>query len=192
MTDFNELEAIWKQQSAVTKTDATDLMNKAVQQQKKLHFRQRSTIIILLVTVLVLGWYFLWYLSINKTTIKLSAALMIGSLALRIFAETLSNWQLSQIDMGQSFKQYVYQFTRFYVWRQWIHFALTPLVMLFYSLGFVLMLPLFKANMTNGWYLYILFSGSIFLIAFSIFLFWNTRREMHILKSMKGIDLVDR
>lgn len=187
MTDFNELEAIWKQQSTAAKTDATVLVNKAIQQQQQLQFRQRSTVVILLVTALVLVWYFLFYLPINHTTIQLSATLMIGSLVLRMLAEMLSHWQLRQIDLLQSLKQYVQTFTRFYIWRQWIHFALTPLVMIGYSLGFILMLPLFKTNMSHGWYQYILFSGSIFLIAFSIFLYWNTRREMKILKSMKEV-----
>lgn len=187
MTDFNELESIWRQQSTVAKTDATALMNKAILQQKQLQFRQRSTIVILFVTVLVLGWYFLFYLPINNTTIRLSAVLMIGSLALRILAELLSHRQLRHVDLLQPLKQYVEQFTRFYKWRQWIHFLLTPFVMVCYSLGFISMLPLFKENMSQGWYLYILISGSIFLLGFSVFLFWNTRREMRILRSMKEI-----
>lgn len=190
MTDFNELEEIWKQQPAGAKADADTLINKAIQQQKTLQFRQRSTIVILLATVLVLGWYFLFYLSIENTTIQLSAALMIGSLAIRILAEMISHWQLMHVDLLQSLKQYVQQFTRFYTWRQWIHFVLTPLVMLCYSLGFIWMLPLFKENMTQGWYLYILFSGTIFLVGFSVFLFWNTRREMRILRSMKEMGKV--
>lgn len=187
MTDFNELESIWKQQSTVAKTDAAEVMNKAILQKKKLQFRQRSTIIILFVTVLVLAWYFLFYLPIDNATIRLSAVLMIGSLAVRILAEILSHWQLMHIDLLQPLKQYVQQFTRFYIWRKWIHFLLTPFVMLCYSLGFIWMLPLFKESMSQGWYLYILISGSIFLVGFSVFLFWNTRREMRILKEMKEI-----
>lgn len=192
MTDFNKLEEIWKQQPAGAKAGADKLMKKAIQQQKTLQFRQRSTIVILFATVLVLVWYFLFYLSIDNTTIRLSAVLMIGSLALRILAELLSHRQLMHADLLQPLKQYVEQFTHFYKWRKWIHFLLTPFVMVCYSLGFIWMLPLFKENMTQGWYLYILISGSIFLIGFSVFLFWNTRREMRILRSMKEIGEVFR
>lgn len=189
MTDFNTLQDIWQQQSPVQKQEPGSIIEKAIREQLQLKLRQRSTMLILLATTAVLIGYFVFYLRLCSTAIKVSAALMIGSMLFRVWLEMISHWQLDQIDFKQSLKAYAHQFTRFYVFRNRINFFFTPLTMLLYSLGFTYLLPSLKANTSNGWYIYIIISGILFLVGFSVFLFWNIRREMKMLKQMKEVEM---
>lgn len=188
MTDFNTIQDLWQQQQIAPKKEPTAIIQKAIQEQKQFQLKQRSTITILLITVGVLIWYFLLYLKTPNTNIKISAGLMIGSMLCRITVEAISHGQLRHIDFKQSLKDYAQQFTKFYVFRNLINFLVTPITMFLYSIGFIYLLPDLQATMSKGWYLYILLSGSIFLVGFSIFLFWNIKREMQILKEMKEIN----
>ena len=100
----------------------------------------------------------------------------------------VSHIQLGRINFTLSLKQYAKQFTSFYIFRKWVNFLITPLTMLLYTLGFICLLPALKGALSEGFYLYILISGSLFLIGFSVFLIWNIRREMKILNQMKLVD----
>jgi hypothetical protein len=188
MTDFQTLHELWQQQRPVQQGEPSVVIQKAMAEQKQFNFRLRSTIGIFLVTLGILIWYFMFYLHLVTTTIQLSAALMIGSILCRVGVEMISHWQLRQIDFTQTLKKYAHQFTRFYVFRNLVNFFFTPLTMLLYSFGFIHLLPSFKANMSEGWYLYTLISGVGFLVGFSVFLCWHVRREMHILQEMKVVD----
>ncbi len=188
MTDFNTLQDLWQQQSPVHKQEPGAIIDKAITEQQQFKLRQRSTMLILLVTTAILVGYFIFYLRLPSTAIKVSATLMIGSLLFRVWMEMISHWQLNQIDFKQSLKAYAHQFTRFYVFRNSINFFFTPLTMLLYSIGFIYLLPSLKVNMSKGWYLYIIISGIVFLVGFCVFLFWNIRREMRILKQMKEVE----
>lgn len=189
MTDFNAIQHLWQQQGNAPKKEPDTIIQKAIKKQQLFQYRQRSTIGILLITVGVLIWYFILYLKTPNTNIKISAGLMIGSILCRITVEVISHWQLYHIDFKQSLKDYTQQFTKFYIFRNRIYFFVTPVTMLLYSLGFMYLLPDLQANMSKGWYLYILISGVIFLVGFSVFLFWNIKREMRILIQIKQIDI---
>lgn len=133
-------------------------------------------------------WYFIFYLQIPKVRVKVAAGLMIGSILCRVLSEMVSHIQLGRINFTSSLKQYVKQFTQFYIFRKWVNFLIAPLTLLLYSLGFIYLLPALKGALSEGFYLYCVISGSLFLIGFSVFLFWNVRREMSILNQMKLVD----
>ncbi len=188
MNDFQTLQDLWQQQKPVLKQEPHVIIQKAMAEQQAFKFRQKSTMLILSVTVGILIWYFMFYLGLSNSAIQLSAALMIGSILCRVCVEMISHWQLHQIDFTQSLKDYIHQFTRFYTFRIRINFFFTPLTMLLYSYGFIHLLPSLKAHVTEGWYWYILISGLGFLLGFLLFLYWYVKREMLILQEMKAVE----
>lgn len=188
MTDFQTIQELWHQQRPVQQQEPRVIIQKAMAEQQKFKFRQKSMMVILLVTVGVLGWYFMFYLGLSNTTVQLSAALMIGSMLCRVGVEMISHWQLYQIDFTQSLKDCTQQFMRFYIFRIRVNFFFTPLAMLLYSYGFIHLLPSLKAHVTEGWYWYILITGVGFLFGFSVFLFWHVKSEIRILQKMKALE----
>ncbi len=186
MESFNELQSIWKAQPAVELSQASnEIIEKAslkIRTIKRSHF---WTIGMLTTLIFVLSYYYFWlYNDKNSHQIR-GLGIMIFVIISRIFLEILSVIKFKKIDFTQSFNNHVAHLLTFYKFRKAIHFVLTPIIYFMYSVGFVSLLPLFKQNLSEGFYLYILISGNGFLLFFSYFLFRIIQKDLNNLAFLK-------
>src|SRR5699024_8139820 len=119
------------------------------------------TICILVLTSLFLVGYFIWvgFYHISLFTVGLGG--MVGMLLLRIILEAISIHKFKNIAFGKPYKEYTQLIIKFYHWRKKIHYVLTPVIYICYSVGFAMILPILKANISQGFFTYIIISGII-------------------------------
>ncbi len=147
--------------------------------------KQRITNIILLITTTVLAFFFI-YISAYKENLTMFALLMmIGSLLIRIFVEFFSIKKLDKMNIALSENEFQQKLLGYYEGRKKVHFVLTPLVLCVYAIGFILLLPFFKAELSSGFYLYIIISSIVCALVIGGVIFKNIRKELQILKELK-------
>jgi len=187
MESFNNMQEIWKQQHTPKPTiPSAELMATAQKNSKKIKHKHVSTLLILTITVLVLVAYFLQFNNGKMNRFAIGLFCMIGSLFLRILIEYISFRKFQQIDVGHSFSLYTAKLTSFYNIRKKIHFVITPILYALYCVGFALLLPIFKDNFSFGFYIYLLFSGTGFLVVFAWIIFKQNKKEMALLAFLKN------
>jgi hypothetical protein len=187
MEKFNEIKSIWNQQSeANPKRNSNEIINDSIQKTKKLKNNYYWTIGILstLIIVLIFFYYSIFNSQISKQIKGLE--LMIIVIIIRITLETISVFKFKKIDFTTNFKAYTKQLISFYKFRKLIHFFLTPTIYTLYIYGFISLLPLFKQNLSSGFYLYVLCSGFGFIIFFSFILFKVIKRDLSDLDYLKN------
>lgn len=186
MEKFNEIQSIWNQQSvAIPKLNSNEIINDSNQKAKKLKNDYYWTIGILSTLIIVLSLFY--YSIFNSQTFNQirGLGLMIVIIILRIIFEIHSIYKFKKVDFTSNFKNYNDQLISFYKFRRLIHFILTPIIYILYILGFISLLPLFKANLSNGFYSYIEFSGFGFLVFFSFVLYKVIKRDLTDLDYLK-------
>ena len=125
----------------------------------------------------------------NEITSKVKGLeLMILVIVIRIILEIVSAILFQKIDFTTSFKNHTDQLVTYFKFRKTIHFIFTPIIYLLYIVGFYLLLPLFKTNLSEGFYLYVLISGVVFLTLFSMQLFKIIRKDLNDLKYLTNAD----
>jgi hypothetical protein len=188
MENFENLQSTWNQQSDTSpKLNSSDMIAKASQNIKTIKTEHFWTIGILLATAFVLIFYFIEIFS-DKITNKIKGLeLMIAVLIIRIVLEIISLIQFRKIDFMGEFIKYTEQLVSFYKFRKITHFVLTPVIYILYFAGFISLLPLFKVNLSNGFYLYIQITGIAFLVIFSFFLFKILKKDLKNLEFFKNI-----
>jgi hypothetical protein len=165
MTAFEELQNTWNQQRLQKAAPLPEeLLQKAKQHERHIKAKHRWTIAVLSVTTIGLVWL------------------------LRVLLEYASYRQFNRIDTGASFNEYTSEITRFYLRRKTIHYILTPVLMLAYITGFVCMLPVFKQQLSHGFYLYVLVSGTLFFIIISWMIAVQVQKEIKLLRFLQTIE----
>lgn len=188
MTEFNTIQEIWNSQSDIKpKQNASDLIAKAEEQTKTLKHNHYWTIGIISVTVFILLFYFFWTNSHQFNSLTIGLSIMIVMLIVRIILEINSSAKLKSIKPDLSLTDYSQKVKTFYEGRKKIHLILTPIIYISYFIGFIMLLPTFKANFSNGFYLYCLVSGFGFFFVFGYFLIRQIRKELKLIEFLKGI-----
>lgn len=189
MDNIKNLKTLWEQQPTVAaqkrSDEIADLSKKRMQSIKSNHI---WTISILSVLILSLVYLFFTYKSDKNFDQIKGLELMIAVIVCRISLEIFSLVRLKKIKMTDNFLNYSKQLISYYKFRKWMHFILTPAIYLLYILGFVLLLPVFKQNFSNGFYLYILISGFCFLLVFSFVLYKVINRDLSNLDYLVKVD----
>ncbi len=189
MNEFNELQQAWNQQQMATAQPSPDaLLKKARQYSRTIKLKHRWAIGILSALVVLLVAYFGYAAGFTVSRASAGLLCMIFSILLRVVLEYASYNSFSRIDTGSSFKDYTAQITRFYGRRKLIHYIFTPIILLVYSLGFILLLPVFKRDLSAGFYSYVLISGIVVLVFFAWFIFKQVKKEMQLLAFLKAIE----
>jgi hypothetical protein len=189
MENFDELQSLWGQQtSSRINTSASQVIEKAEANMKKLKMGQYITIGILSSATIILLGYFLWVgvSQINAFTIGLG--IMVAVITLRILLEWISVNKLRRIKPDSSMIQFSDQMAQFYVWRRKINMIIVPIIYIAYTLGFSLMLPAFRENLSYGMYLYVLISGFGSLVVLAFFISRQIKKETQLLKVLKSKD----
>ncbi len=183
MTNFENLKSQWIHQSGLTPPE--DGVKKIAKKVTNIKKKQWITNVILGVTVLVLGYFFFYISAYNENNAALGLSLMIGSLLVRITLEVLSIRTLSKLDSTLDVKAFKYKLISYYKNRVFIHGLVTPVVILVYSLGFVVLLPLFKIHLSSGFYTYVVICFIVVMIILIGFIGVQIRRELHQLRALK-------
>jgi hypothetical protein len=188
MKTFEELQTTWNQQKdSNTKPAAADIIKKAEENTKKIRRNHFWTKAILTVTSVILIFYYIWIGANKNTLFSLGLGIMITMLMFRIILEWISIEKLKSLKTDVSLIEYSKLAYQFYQWRKKIHYILTPVIYLIYVAGFTLLLPVFKENLSKGFYLYIVLSGYGFLLFFGFFMIKMIKKEMQLVSFLKNI-----
>jgi 4-amino-4-deoxy-L-arabinose transferase-like glycosyltransferase len=188
MSSFNELQNIWNQQpQSVRGPQPVEIIRRAEDNTRKIKRKHQWTIGLLVVTVLVLSWYFMVYGIRATNTFSWGLCTMILSLVLRILLEYISYRKFQQIDIRSDFNTYAENIRRFYMRRKKLNYLYTPLILLAYSIGFLLLLPVFRQVFSSFFFWYIVLSGTIVLVLFAWMVTKQAKKEMQLLDFLKDI-----
>lgn len=186
MKNFDQIQALWHQQSNPDSPPPAELiMAKAEQSHRRMIAIHRGTMLTLSVTVLVLAAYFWKYGSATNSTVLVSSLLMITPLLFRIGVEYGSYRLFKSTNVTTDLLTCLTRTTYFHRIRRGIQWIVTPLSLGCYVWGFILLLPYVKAGVSIGFYWYIIISGVLFLCILSIIIYRQIRGEMHLLKELK-------
>ena len=187
MNSFEELENIWGNQNDYSpKSSTKELMEKAKSDADKVRSQFITTVLILSITSLVLLVYMLVYKTYLHPVLFACNALMIALLILRIGLEGYSYVSLKKVSYAITVKDQVIKTKQFYTRRKQINFILTPLIFVAYWAAFYYLAPLFKANLSQGMYTYVIVSGAILFVALAVLIFRSIRQEMQVLDKMRN------
>jgi MFS family permease len=189
METFDELQSIWnKQASSIGNTSAAELMKKGEDHIKKVRAGHWGTIAIISVLVIALIAYFIGTNAYRMNGLTIGLTLMIVVMIVRVVLEWMSAKRFRGIKPDNSLAEYSTKMQEYYAWRKKMHTLFIPTIYALYIIGFTLLLPAFKANLSYGMYLYCVISGYGFLTAFALFLVRILRKEMKLLDFLKGLD----
>lgn len=183
MKTFKDLQTEWQHQTEVEvpQNGAERIMGILSNIRK----RQRWTNRILGATALGLIVFFFYISGYEFQTVTIGLSLMIGALFVRIALEVFSLRRLRRMDPLNEFRTYRERMIRYYDRRRMVHLVITPLIILIYAFGFWLLLPSFKANLSTGFYRYILISSMVVLLVLGFIIGKQIRDELRILKGLK-------
>jgi len=183
MTTFEDLKSQWENQPEQnTPSKGSELI---VQKMNNIKRKQGISNIVLLVTVLILVAFFIYIEAYNNTTVTLALLLMISSLLVRIIIEFFSIRKLKTIDITKSSTDFKTNIVAYYKNRIITHYIMTPVIILLYSIGFIILLPFFKKYLSEGFYTYILVSAIVVLFVMVFFIRKQIKKELLILKGLR-------
>ncbi|MEP3208429.1 MAG: hypothetical protein ABJN95_04520 [Maribacter sp.] len=184
MTAFEDLRSEWGNQGQpeVPKDGAKQILKKITAVRKK----QRITNYVLAVTASVLIAFFFYVSAYKYQSVMIGLLLMIGALVLRIGLEFSNLRNLKNMDVLTTAEKFKQQMIRYYNARTKVHFILTPIAFLIYIVGFVMLLPAFKDNLSAGFYNYIIVSAIVSLGVLCLFIAREVKKELQVLKELKA------
>jgi len=183
MNDFENIKTSWTQDQRAfdSETGYKEILKKSKQIRKK----QRIGQIVLGATVILLFIFFFYVSAYNNTRAFWGLGMMMSSLIIRIAIENYSIRNLTKIPPYKKMKDYNQKLIDYYTSRKLIHFLVTPILFGCYVFGFILLLPVFKKNLSQGFYTYILWSSVLIFIGLAILIAVQIRKELLILKQLK-------
>ncbi|GAB2554748.1 hypothetical protein [Spirosoma aerophilum] len=186
MTNFEHIQALWNQQPDPDQPQAARaIIARAETNNQQLLAFHYGTTITLSITVLVVAGYFWVYGTTTNPRVMMGGLLMIVALVLRIGVEYYSYRRLAAINPGIDLRACLASTQSFHRLRQQIQFVLTPLSLGSYVGGFIMLLPYVKAGVSQGFYWYIIISGSLFLLVLCVIIYRQIRNEMRLLDQLK-------
>jgi hypothetical protein len=187
MTTFEQIQELWGNQQNHKAGAPDEIIRKAEQGAKAIKTKHKVTIALLAVTVVLLLLYSIAFSSGLVNNALTGLVLMVTSILVRIAAEAISYRRFAAIDIKKSLQQFTQQTVLFYQFRKKILLLLTPLVLVLYTAGFLLLLPGAKQHVSRGFYIYIIVSG----ILFAIFICWliakQTKKEIQLLQFLTRV-----
>ena len=186
MEKFDDLHNVWGNQSdSKPAISASDLIKKGEAHRKKLKASQFWTIGILSALIIILVGYFIW-MGVHKLNgFTIGLAIMICVIIMRVTLEWISVIKFNAIKPDTSLKEFSNKMQQFYSWRKRIHWIFIPIIYILYIVGFTMMLPSFKENLSQGMYVYVIISGYGSLIVFALFIIRFIKREVQLLDYLK-------
>ncbi len=186
MNNFEELQNKWKNQSGLSATEnGFESLLKSV---KSIERKQKIMNVVLLTTIIVLLFFAMYVSGYKNSNFLLGISLMIGSLIFRIAFELYSLQRSKKLNFINDYKVFKEDLTSYFSYRKFVHYMITPLSILVYVVGFIVLLPLFKASLSHGFYIYILVSSIGLLLIFSVFIYRQIKKELFKLNQLLTTD----
>ena len=182
MSNFDKIKQHWAQRTIPLPNE--NELHRIIEKSKSIRKKQQIGQLVLTLTVLVLIVFFFYISAFENSRVFLGLGIMIGSLILRIGIEFIAMIKKVHLPPDQDFKSYTEKLIGFYKQRKYIHFVVTPLLFLSYILGFLMLLPSFKQELSAGFYTYILISSSIIFLALAILITYQIKKELRVLKEL--------
>lgn len=183
MNNFEEIESNWKNQPEIEATEKG--FQTLLKSLRTIKNKQRITNAVLGSSIIILIGFFFSIAGYNNQQVVLGISFMIGGLLIRILLEVLSIRALGKMNTLSRQTDFRNDLIAYYTNRKLVHFLWTPIIIICYVVGFLILLPLFKANLSAGFYTYIVVSSIVLLIFFSIFIAKQIRKEMKELKRLQ-------
>lgn len=179
---FDDIKDNWKNQKIGDKPQ----MNISFVESKlsKLKKQQRLVPIILGLTIVILLCFLFLQAKPNYELLKFGILLMSLSLLIRIIFELWSITMMGSLDVTKEFNLFYERFISFQKTRKLIHFIVTPIVLIIYMLAFYSLLPIFKSNVSNGMYQYIVWSSVIVFSVIMLVKFFSIPKEMKLINEL--------
>jgi len=137
-----------------------------------------------LITALILVAFFFYVSAYNSRMVVIGLGLMIGALAIRIALEIMSINKINKMDVTIDAARFKATLITYYRQRRIVHLMATPLIIIAYCIGFIILLPSFKSSLSSGFYNYILVSSVVVLIVLGIFIIIQIRKELSALRAL--------
>ena len=182
MNDFQNIKNQWQQYKTPA---ANHNIDKIIEKSQGLKRKQTITKVVLGITVLILIAFFIYVSAYKNTRAFWGLGLMIGCLCIRIIIEYASGLKKESFKLHQSMLALNKQLVHYYKARKIIHYLWTPLLFATYIFGFILLLPIFKEQLSSGFYTYILISSILTFIALGTFIGFQVKKELKIIKSLQ-------
>ncbi|MEO9952308.1 hypothetical protein [Nonlabens sp.] len=182
MKTFEEIQNSWSQnKQPIDETLISTISNRV----NRLKNKNRITIAVLITTVAVLVAYLIWVGYAAPVSFYLGLFLMVGSIGYRVIAELISTQKLSQIALDNSYHNHKSAIEKYYNSRLILHKVLTPIILVVYWVGFVILIPTFKENLSDFWFNYTWISSIPIAIAMILFIRYHIKKEYAILNKLK-------
>ena len=182
MKTFDDLKSQWKEQPL---PETPKNGSKAVLEKISfLRRKQRITNGVLITTILILTGFFFYIHAYKYMIVTFGLLLMIGTLIIRVSIEYFSIKKLKQLDVKKDAISFKKDMITYYNTRIKTHYIATPFIILFYAVGFYLLLPSFKQSLSKGFYTYIVVSAIVILFIMVSFIGREIRRELNLLKEL--------
>lgn len=184
MTTFDDLKSQWEGQKQPELPQ-----NGARQVIAKIHFikrKQRIANRVLITTIFILIGFYFYIHAYKHMILTVGLLLMIGTLLIRVGIEFFSIKKLKQINVTKDAAAYKADMIVYYKKRIRTHYIATPIIILIYAIGFIVLLPSFKENLSKGFYTYILVSSICILFLLLFFISKHIKNELRILKQISN------
>ncbi|WP_430815521.1 hypothetical protein [Carboxylicivirga sp. RSCT41] len=185
MNDFNDIQNIWQNQARQPKVSAEELNEKAKMQKLTALKKYLYTIIIL--TIVSAGIMVLWWLTPLGNAVSAGLSIMFSALIVRIGFELYSYNKMKAIDISAETELYHQKLKAYYRQRRIFVTVVTFVSVLLYIVGFLIMLPVFKATLPQWFYIYILVFLIIGIPVSAYLLIRHARRELSELRRVLSL-----
>lgn len=184
MTNFEDLKSQWENQPEINipNNGSKRIIEKVAFVKKK----QQITNIVLGITTLVLVSFFFYIKAYKNILLATALMLMIGSLLTRIAIEYFSTKALKNINISLNASAFKEKIIDYYQKRIKIHHIFTPIIAALYIVGFIMLLPFFKEELSAGFYTYIKVSGVIIFIILTLFIRKEILKELKTIKQLSS------
>lgn len=173
MKEFDNMISGWKNQTIPASANkANDIANLAQKRLKDTERKHAATIAVLGTTLLILTAFAI-YTGGKSSLFVAGIGLMIAALGARIAVEWWSSVQLKKLNIREDSSNYLKQLTGFYQTRKKIHSIFTVITFGLYVVGFGMLLPLFKASLSSGFFTYIIVSG---VVVFGVLIYFIRKK----------------
>ncbi|MGB5982715.1 MAG: hypothetical protein WBG46_11285 [Nonlabens sp.] len=183
MKNFNELSKEWPRQkpALITLPDRISHVKN----------KQFYTIAVLAVTVLILVIFFTYVYNPAEPIFNLGMGLMIGSVASRVLIEAWSVNRLKQQSPDLAVIEYQKELKGYLKNRLKIHQIATPAILVTYWIGFVLLIPTFKENLSSFMFQYVCWSSIPIASVMVWFISFQIKKEkkslLDLIKEQEGL-----
>ena len=182
MKNFEDIKSQWENQPEINiPYNGPKLI---IEKMTFIKRKQRITNMVLGVTVTVLVGFFLYIAAYSNLIAALALLLMIGSLLSRILIEFFSIKKLKRINMSADAKVFKQKIIDYYKNRIKTHYIITPIIIVLYAIGFIILLPFLKGALSSGFYTYIKVSAVVILVVLGIFIRKQILKELVVLKEL--------